>query len=92
MPIEFTPRDSWETFTGTARDISLGGMYIATDSAAPFGTEVFVRIRVPGRRDQMVLPGVVRWRGDDGMGIQFGMLGARETHAITQMQIRKEKG
>ena len=31
------------------------------------------------------IPGVVRWTRPDGMGVQFGLLGARETHAITEL-------
>jgi type IV pilus assembly protein PilZ len=32
----------------------------------------------------MALPAVVRWTSKDGMGVQFGLLGARETHEITE--------
>jgi hypothetical protein len=33
----------------------------------------------------MLLPGIVRWTKQDGMGVQFRLLGARETHAITEI-------
>jgi type IV pilus assembly protein PilZ len=31
------------------------------------------------------LPGIVRWVKPGSMGVQFGLLGARETYAITEM-------
>jgi hypothetical protein len=31
------------------------------------------------------LPGTVRWAKPGGLGIQFGLLGARETHSIAQL-------
>jgi hypothetical protein len=82
-PVEFTTQSSSETFVGTARDIALGGMFIETESAAPFGARVVIRMTLPGQRAALVLLGTVRWITPDGMGVQFGMLGARETHAIT---------
>ena len=33
----------------------------------------------------MVLPAIVRWTSPVGMGVQFGLLGVRETHAITEI-------
>jgi type IV pilus assembly protein PilZ len=86
LPVVFTVRDSWETFDGIARDISLGGMFIESPSAPSFGAAILVRAALPGRREQLLLPGIVRWRGHKGAGIQFGLLGARETHAITQIE------
>ena len=37
------------------------------------------------RRHAVALPGVVRWVRDGGMGVQFGLLGAVETHIITEI-------
>ncbi len=38
------------------------------------------------------LPGVVRWVRDGGMGVQFGLLGALETHVITEIGRSREDG
>lgn len=89
VPAEFALRGSRQTFAGTARDISLGGMFIATQSPAPFGAEVLITITLPGAAEQMVLPAVVRWRAEGGMGLQFRALGARETHFIMQIQVER---
>jgi type IV pilus assembly protein PilZ len=65
-------------------------MFIETASVVPFGTDVTIRVRLPGNKDELTLPGVVRWVRNDGMGIQFGLLGAKETHAITEIARRGE--
>ncbi len=70
---------------GTSRDISLGGMYVETSAQVPFNTQLIVVVRLPGAREDSRLPGVIRWSTPDGFGIQFGLLGARETHHITEL-------
>lgn len=70
---------------GRARDISLGGMFITTDEAPPFGTTVVIKLTLPDAKTQLELPAIVRWSGTGGMGVQFGALGALETHHITEL-------
>jgi Tfp pilus assembly protein PilZ len=58
-------------------------MFVRTEAPAPFGAEVVLFVTFPGQRKELKLPAVVRWtRPTIGMGLQFGLLGARETHAI----------
>jgi len=68
--------------------MSVGGMFVETETALPFGADVVVQLVLPGYKDPFLLPAVVRWTRQDGMGLQFGLLGARETHAITEI-VRK---
>lgn len=69
---------------GLGRDISLGGMFVQTTEPADFGADVEIQIAL-GRNDApMRLRGTVRWTRDDGMGVQFGPVGARDTFAITE--------
>lgn len=73
---------------GIGRDISIGGMFIETENAAAFGSEIVVRVRLrtaSGADADFDLPGVVRWVRAGGMGVQFGLLGVHETHAITEL-------
>lgn len=72
-------------FTGRSKDISIGGMFLFTSASVPFGADVKLRIGLPGARQEFTLPGVVRWTNPEGVGIQFGLLGARETHAISEL-------
>lgn len=70
--------------SGTATDLSQGGMFIEASSTPPFGAEVMVICSLP-RLNEARLPAIVRWNKPGGFGVQFGLLGARETHGIGQL-------
>jgi type IV pilus assembly protein PilZ len=72
-------------FPGLARDISIGGMFIETTEAMEFAGELSIVVRLPGAKADVRLPAVVRWVKPGGFGVQFGLLGARDTHAITEL-------
>ena len=81
--VTFVDQASKSRIPGEANDLSLSGLFIATHRPAPFGSNVAIRITLPGQDRELLLPGVVRWvRVGKGMGVQFGLLGARDTHAI----------
>jgi type IV pilus assembly protein PilZ len=85
-PVEFIAKAGGERHTGRSKDISLGGMFVYAPQPLAFGTEIEIHVQLPGQKAPFVLPGVVRWsRAGEGMGIQFGLMGARETHAITEL-------
>ncbi len=88
-PVVFSRKNHDEQVQGQATDISLGGMFIETAQPAPFGSEIVVRVRVTGQPSAFALPAIVRWVRAGGMGVQFGLLGARETHTITEL-VRKK--
>ena len=73
------------SFQGEAKDISLGGMYVESESPPAFGTELTVVGELPGVKGELRLPGVVRWSKAGGFWVQFGLLGARDTHAIARL-------
>jgi type IV pilus assembly protein PilZ len=89
VALEFSPRGRTDRLSGRATDISIGGMYIETVSAAPFGSEIVVHVHLPGQRGPLAIPGIVRWSSPKGMGLQFKLLGARETHAIMALASRR---
>jgi len=60
-------------------------VHIETTEPAPFGGKVTVYLRLNGASGATALPGIVRWVKAGQMGVQFGLLGARETYAITEM-------
>jgi Na+-driven multidrug efflux pump len=76
--------ESGVTIAGTSRDISLGGMFIVASQQFPFGTKVTIAATLQGA-GECKLPAIVRWTSKDGFGVQFGLLGARETHAIAKL-------
>lgn len=67
------------------KDISVGGMYLEASEQPLFGTEVTMVGRLPGAKKDVRLPGVVRWTKPGGFGVQFGLLGALETHVISEL-------
>jgi hypothetical protein len=72
-------------FEVLAKDISLGGMYIESEAGVTFGMELTLVGRLPGAKADSRLPAVVRWTKPGGFGVQFGLLGAMETHLISQL-------
>lgn len=87
-PVVIDVDEDW-TALGTSRDISIGGMFVEAVERAmsiPFGAHVVVYLRMSG--DIVALPGVVRWTKNDGIGLQFGSIGARETHVISEAVAR----
>ena len=68
--------------SGTVRDIGIGGVFIEAAEQPAFGTVVVIVGRLPGASHDLRLPGIVRWSKSNGFGVQFGSLGAQETHAI----------
>ncbi|HYJ09513.1 MAG TPA: PilZ domain-containing protein [Polyangiaceae bacterium] len=73
------------SITGRAKDISIGGMYIESEVSVSFGTQVTIVLRLPNTKADSKLPGIIRWLKPGGFGVQFGLLGARETHAISEL-------
>jgi hypothetical protein len=59
-------------------DLSVGGVFIEAPS---FGARVVIHADLPGA-PKLELDAVVRWTKPDGFGVQFGLLGAVETHAL----------
>ena len=72
-----------ETFFARATDISLGGVFIESDERPRFGAEIAITTVLPGTSFELNLPGYVRWNKPHGFGVQFGLLGAKETHFLT---------
>ena len=65
-------------------DISVGGAYLDKVASAPaFGTDVVLLVTLPDG-DELKLEAVVRWAKPGGIGLQFGMHGAKETFLLTE--------
>jgi type IV pilus assembly protein PilZ len=78
-------RPDGTSFDARATDISMGGMYLETEQRIVFGENLSLELSLSGAHKTMRLPAVVRWTDPRGFGVQFGLLGARETHAISQL-------
>ena len=67
---------------GTAADLSMGGMFVESTDMPPFGSKLKIECMLPGAAAPLRFDGIVRWAKPGGFGVQFGLLGARETHAL----------
>ncbi len=85
LSVAFTPADGVRV-EATCRDISLGGMFIETPAPSKYGAEVLVHLTFPGLLQGTDVKSIVRWTEKGvGMGVQFGTMGARETHALVEL-------
>jgi hypothetical protein len=75
-------RNDGPPILGIVRDISIGGAFVESAELLPFGTAVVLVGCLPNAKGDLRLPGIVRWTKTNGFGVQFALLGARETHAI----------
>ena len=74
---------------GQLKDISVGGAFLelGDDVESPaFGTTGTLVVELPGNKAPLELPGTVRWNKAGGIGLQFGLLGAKETHALSKLK------
>jgi hypothetical protein len=72
-----------------ARDVSLGGLFIERSPVPAFGVS-FTVVTDAMAAKRVRLPATVRWITPEGCGVQFGLLGAYETHALVNF-IKKHK-
>jgi hypothetical protein len=86
-PVEFNLWDPRKSFFGFLTDISIGGAFVETSFAAPAASELALRTWPWGWGEEVVLAGVVRWKGASGMGVQFVSVGPREARAIRALVI-----
>lgn len=74
--------------TGITRDLSVGGAFIESTEIPAFGSKVSVSLAVPGSTD-LAISGIVRWTKPDGFGVQFQLLGAKETYLLAKLSSGK---
>ena len=67
--------------SGVTQDISVGGVYIEASEIPAFGTRVTLELQALELKG-LKIPGIVRWTKLAGFGVQFQLLGARETHGL----------
>lgn len=71
-----------KTHPAIVRDMSLGGAFVALEPAPPFGTALDVTFAIAG--EAITLEATVRWSKAGGVGVQFGLIGARHTFLVTE--------
>ena len=84
-------------FVGFSRNVSAGGIFIATHNLLPIGHEVELKFYLP-KGDCIMTRGLVQWVRDyneatdtsPGMGIQFTGLGQDDIARIEQVIATRE--
>ena len=69
-------------FDALATDISIGGARVEASELPEIGRRLVIAAQLPGAKEVSRLPAVVRWNQTGSFGVQFGLLGARDTHRI----------
>lgn len=64
-----TVGNTW--ITARTRNIGTGGAFIDSPLPQPIGAELVLELRLPTTDQTFVLPAIVRWVDEDGMGVQF---------------------
>lgn len=68
------------------RNISLGGMFVENVGNIPFGAVVQLRFSLPVAAGAITVDAHVRWvQGDQGFGVQFDGLRARDVWALQKL-------
>ena len=76
-------------FSSHTRNISLGGVFIETETSLPFGARVSLKFRIPTQAEVVEVEGQVRWLELEdghvrGIGIRFDGLRARDVWALNK--------
>ncbi len=82
------------THGGTAypvetRNISLGGVFVATEMTLPYGTKVSLKMKLPDMVEPIVVDSHVRWIENEGgkqvgLGLRFEALRAKDIWALSK--------
>jgi uncharacterized protein (TIGR02266 family) len=77
------------SFSAQTRNISLGGVFIETETQLPFGAKVSLKFRIPTQTEPVEVDGQVRWLEMEdgharGIGIRFDGLRARDVWALNK--------
>jgi type IV pilus assembly protein PilZ len=83
LPLRIFPRGA-EPFAAESVDLSVGGLFIRAEGGVAFGEELEVELELP-QLGPTRLPAIVRWIRAEGFGVQFGLLGAKHTHALADL-------
>ncbi len=63
-------------------DMCPGGAFLEVERIPEFGTQIKITVQLP--KNEIVVDATVRWAKGTGMGVQFGLLGARATYLLTE--------
>ena len=85
-------------YTGLLKDISSGGLFIATDKDHNVGDNISLQLNLPGTSDPLQVTGVIKWlRGEyvseelpEGVGVELTDLDPEVRKAINQYLVGED--
>ena len=89
IPVDYSAVDAF--FSEFTTNVNEGGMFIATETPSPLGTDVALEFRLPGLERPVNVSGRVAWisdgKGDSpvGMGIEFRELAVEVRATINEI-------
>jgi type IV pilus assembly protein PilZ len=91
LAVEIQVRLVWDERAreGVITDLALGGLFAECDEQAQVATAVTLLVKHGACT--LRIPAVVRWTSERGMGMQFGLLGAREAQVIADLSESRSK-
>jgi len=96
LEVEVTAESAHNFYTGFGRNISDGGLLIATQALPFLGEELRVRFRLPNVNRPIEVDGVVRWVREvgepesHGVGVALQTLGKEEREVIDRFIAMRE--
>ena len=84
VSIAVTVTAEGQSFESEMQNLSLGGAYVSLGRRLAMGTSVNLRFRIPTQEEAIAIDAQVRWSTDDGIGVQFGGLRAREVWSLNK--------
>lgn len=66
-------------------DIGIGGAFVEANPHVEIATKIAFVVSLPGAARPSTIEATVRWTTAHGMGLQFGLMGALETHALVTL-------
>jgi hypothetical protein len=88
MPVRFSHAGQQEV--AECRNLSIGGMFLESDIAIPYGAATEIQFRIPTHANEIRVKASVCWieRSNGvqvGFGVKFGALRAVEVWALNQL-------
>ena len=69
-------------YTSYILDISIGGVFIETDTRFPAGRELLLKFSLPHRQQPITFAGIIVWSTAKGFGVKFDKISALQSDML----------
>lgn len=82
LSIQYKSIEAADWTTASTINLSLAGAFVESTERLSFGTKVDLKFQVPTQKEAIAVGAHVRWSADNGFGVQFEGLRARDVWAL----------